>query len=57
MLKAFKIYPENPGSESSIGSVIARTATANKMFLNDLMIIELKSIIVFPPLINYYYFR
>jgi len=49
MLKAFKIYPENPGSESSIGSVIARTATANKMFLNDLMIIELKSIIVFPP--------
>lgn len=52
MLKAFIIYPENPGIESSIGNVIASTATANKMFLNDLMITELRSIIVF-PLVNY----
>lgn len=49
MLNAFIMYPENPGNESSIGRVIASTATANKMFLNDLMIIEFKSIIVFPP--------
>jgi len=47
-LRALTIYPENPGIESSIGSVIAITATANKMFLNDLTISELRSIIVFP---------
>ena len=51
-LKAFTIYPEKPGIESSIGSVIASTASANKMFLKDLMITELRSIIVF-PLVNY----
>jgi hypothetical protein len=46
------MYPENPGSESSIGSAIASTAIANKMFLKDLMITEFRSIIVSPQ--NHY---
>jgi hypothetical protein len=46
------MYPEKPGIESRIGSVIASTAIANKMFLNDLKITEFRSIIVSP--LNYY---